>query len=55
MITLRLGDRTIPLVWLTEEGAANIGFAKQKILLDSELTRIPDGAKVMLLADRFYP
>jgi hypothetical protein len=55
MITLRLGDRTIPLVWLTEEGAANIGFDKQKVLLDCVLAWLPDGAKVMLLADRFYP
>jgi len=27
MITLRVGDRSLPLAWLEEEGAANIGFA----------------------------
>lgn len=55
MITVRVGDRSLPLAWLAEEGAANIGFAKQKILLDGVLPWLPDGAKVMLLADRFYP
>jgi len=55
MITVRVGDRSLPLAWLAEEGAANIGFAKQKVLLDCVLKWIPDGAKVMLLADRFYP
>ncbi len=55
MITVRIGDRSLPLTWLAEEGAANIGFAKQKALLEGILPRLPQGAKVMLLADRFYP
>jgi hypothetical protein len=55
MITVRVGDRSLPLAWLAEAGAANIGFAQQKILLDSVLSWLPDGAKVMLLADRFVP
>ena len=55
MITVRAGDRSLPLAWLAEEGAANIGFARQKVLLNCVLRWIPDGAKVMLLADRFYP
>ena len=46
MITVRVGDRSLPLAWLAEEGAANIGFAKQKILLDRVLSWLPDGAKV---------
>ena len=48
IITVRVGGRSLPLAWLTEEGAANIGFAQQKILLDSLLSWLPDGAKVML-------
>jgi hypothetical protein len=52
MITVRVGDRSLPLAWLAEEGAANIGFAQQKVLLDCVLRWLPDGAKVMLLADR---
>jgi hypothetical protein len=34
MITARVGDRSLPLAWLVEEGAANSGFAQQKILLE---------------------
>jgi hypothetical protein len=55
MLTVRLGDRSLPLAWLVEAGAANIGFAQQKILLAQVVEWIPAGAAVMLLADRFYP
>lgn len=55
MLTVRLGDRSLPLAWLAEAGAANIGFPKQKVLLDKVREWIPAGADVMLLADRFYP
>ena len=40
---------------MAEAGAANIGFDGQKRLLEQVLTWIPEGAKVLLLADRFYP
>jgi len=55
MITVRVGDRSLPLTWIAEEGTANIGFAKQKILLDRIVAWLPSDAKVMLSADRFYP
>jgi Transposase DDE domain len=55
MLTVRIGGRALPLIWTAEEGSANIGFAKQKLLLEQVLAWIPRGAKVMLLADRFYP
>jgi hypothetical protein len=55
MITARVGDRSLPLTWLVEEGAANIGFTQQKIWLERVLAWLPAQAKVMLLADRFYP
>ena len=55
MLTVRIGGRALPLIWTAEEGSANIGFAKQKQLLEQVLVWIPEGAKVMLLADRFYP
>lgn len=55
MLTVRVGGRALPLIWTAEEGSANIGFAKQKQLLEQVLAWIPEGAKVMLLADRFYP
>jgi hypothetical protein len=55
MLTVRIGDRSLPLAWLAEAGAANIGFAQQKILLAKVMEWIPADAAVMLLADRFYP
>lgn len=55
MIVVRIGGRALPLIWTAEEGSANIGFAKQKQLLEQVLAWIPAGAKVMLSADRFYP
>ena len=54
MITVRVGDRSLPLLWQAEAGAANIGFATQQALLERVLNWLPDGAPVMLLADRFY-
>jgi len=55
MLTVRLGDRSLPLAWLAEAGAANIGFSQQKVLLDKVREWLPADAAVMLLADRFYP
>jgi hypothetical protein len=33
MIAVSIVDRSQPLAWMMEAGAANIGFAKQKIIL----------------------
>lgn len=55
MVSLRVGGRALPLAWLAEAGAANIGFAGQKQLLERVLAWLPAGAKVLLSADRFYP
>lgn len=55
MISVRRGDRSLPLVWRIEEGEANIGFAGQQGLLEEVRAWLPAGAAVMLLADRFYP
>jgi len=54
MLTVRIGYRSLPLACLAEAGAANIGFPKQKILLDNVRKWIPTDAAVMLLADHFY-
>jgi hypothetical protein len=37
MISVRVGDRALPLVWRAEEGAAHIGFEGQKPLLEPVL------------------
>ena len=55
MVGLRVGDRALPLAWLAETGAANIGFEGQRKVLERVLAWLPEGAKVLLSADRFYP
>jgi len=55
MISVRCGDRSLPLAWQIEIGEANIGFSGQQVLLERVRAWLPEGAAVMLLADRFYP
>lgn len=55
MVCVRVGDRSLPLAWIAEEGAANIGFAGQRIVLERVRAWLPAGAEVVLSADRFYP
>jgi len=55
MISVRVGDRALPLVWKVESGAANIGFDGQRELLEQVQAWLPVEAVAMLSADRFYP
>ena len=55
MLAVRVGDRSLPLAWWVEAGAANIGFAGQQVVLERVRAWLPAGAPVLLLADRFYP
>jgi hypothetical protein len=55
MLSVRVGDRSLPLAWLVEGGAANIGWDGQQKLLECVRDWLPEQARVMLLADRFYP
>ena len=55
MVGLRVGGRALPLAWLAEEGPANIGFEGQRKPLEQVLAWLPDGACVLLSADRLYP
>lgn len=55
MIRARRGDRSLPLVWRIGEGKATMGFAGQRVLLEQVGAWLPEGAAVMLLADRVYP
>jgi hypothetical protein len=55
MISVRIGGRSLPVAWMVESGAANIGFEGQKKLLETVLAWLPSEVSVMLLADRFYP
>src|SRR5512137_2829365 len=55
MVGLRVGDRALSLAWLAEEGPAIIGFEGQRTVLERVLAWLPEGAKVLLSADRFHP
>src|SRR5512144_499587 len=55
MLAVQVGDRSLPLAWQVEGGAANIGFAGQQVLLERVRAWWPTGAPVLLLGDRFYP
>lgn len=55
MLAVQVGDRSLPLAWQGEAGAANIGFAGQQVLLERVRAWLPPGATVLLLGDRFYP
>ena len=53
-VSIRFGNRCLPLFWRTQKGKGNIGFQKQKEILDIVNSLIPRGSKVVLLGDRFY-
>lgn len=55
MISVYIGGRALPLIWTVKSGAANIGFDEQRKLLEIIAEWIPKNAKVILMADRFYP
>ncbi len=55
MVALQVGDRSLPLAWKVEAGAANIGFAGQQVLLEQVRAWLPPDTAVLLLGDRFYP
>jgi Transposase DDE domain len=54
MLSLRFGERALPLAWRVEATAGAIGFARQRELLDAVTPWLPPQAEVRLLADRFY-
>lgn len=54
MISLRLGERALPVAWIVEQTHGNIGFKQQKPLLDAVLAFVPEGCDILLAADRFY-
>ena len=54
MLSVRWGERALPVAWRVEETDGAIGFATQKTLLDAVRGWVPADAKVVLMADRFY-
>jgi hypothetical protein len=54
MVSLRLGERAVPVGWRVIETEGEIGFEIQKPLLESISKMIPEGIQALLSADRFY-
>jgi hypothetical protein len=54
MVSVRVGERALPLAWWVEEGEANLGFSAQRDVLERIRGWLPNEAAVMVLADRFY-
>lgn len=54
MLSLRLSERAIPIMWQVIKTDGAIGFDVQKKLLDMVRKIIPNHTKIMLTADRFY-
>lgn len=54
MVSLRIGERAIPVGWKVIKTEGEIGFNIQKLLLESVAEMIPEGVEILLSADRFY-
>ena len=54
MVSLRLGERAIPVAWRVKKTEGEMGFDEQEPLLKAAYGLIPKGIKVLLAADRFY-
>lgn len=54
MISMRVGERAIPVAWIVKETSGGIGFDIQKPLLEAAYAMIPEGANILLAGDRFY-
>jgi hypothetical protein len=54
MLSVRWGERALPVAWRVEETDGAIGFAVQRDLLDAVRGWLPAGTRVVLHGDRFY-
>lgn len=54
MLSLRHKRRAAPLLWCVKDTQGGIGFGVQKELLEQLAAILPEGAKVVLMGDRFY-
>ncbi len=54
MLSVRWGERALPVAWRVEETDGAIGFTVQKDLLDAVRGWLSAGTRVVLHADRFY-
>ena len=54
MVSLRVGERALPLAWRVKKTEGAIGFREQKEALEAVVALLPAGARVTLMGDRFY-
>lgn len=54
MVSLRVGERAIPVAWTVKATEGPIGFAEQKSLLERVYAMMPEGVSILLAGDRFY-
>jgi hypothetical protein len=54
MLSVRWGERALPVAWRVEDTDGAIGFAVQQDLLDAVRGWLPAGTRVVLHGDRFY-
>ena len=54
MLSVRAGERALPLAWRVRRTRGSIGFAEQRELLTLVAGWLPTGARIVLMGDRFY-
>jgi hypothetical protein len=54
MVSLRTGERAIPVAWRVIATSGAIGFEIQEKLLNDVLAMVPEAIPILLAADRFY-
>jgi hypothetical protein len=54
MVSLRVGERAIPVAWTVRQVKGNLGFSVQQPLLEAVFGMLPKACDVLLAADRFY-
>ena len=54
MVAARVGGRALPLAWRVGTTRGAIGFAEQRETLEAVARLLPEGARPVLMGDRFY-
>lgn len=54
MISARVGERAVPVLWRVIQTEGEIGFSVQKELIEALFAMIPEGISILFTADWFY-
>src|SRR4051794_36981263 len=54
MVSLRVGERALPLAWCVKKTQGTIGFREQRDALTTVAALLPEGVRPTLMGDRFY-